>query len=54
MQRYLTIYLSALAVVAGWLLGPSSTSLTQLVLGNNGVNAYILLAAVALNASFAG
>lgn len=54
MQRYLTIYLSALAVVAGWLVGPSSTSLTQLVLGNNGVNAYILLAAVALNASFVG
>lgn len=37
-NRYITIYLSAIAVVTGWLIGPQSKTAVELVTGNNGYN----------------
>ena len=37
-QKYITVYLSALVIVTGWIIGPESKGALQLVLGNNGYN----------------
>ena len=39
-NRYIAVYLSALAVVTGWILGPQSKAALDLFLGNNGYNLF--------------
>lgn len=48
-HRYVTIYMTALAVAVTWLLGPETVALPTLVSGNGGVNYYLLLFVVTLN-----
>lgn len=51
-QRYITIYLTGLAILSSWLLGPETVTLSELFYGNGGYNVYLLLFIVLLNTVF--
>jgi hypothetical protein len=52
-QKNIGIYLSALVVAVGWVVGPQAKPLDELFLGNDGRNLYGLLVVVAVNVIFA-
>lgn len=53
-NKYISIYLSALAVVTGWIIGPQSKSALTLIVGNNAYNISLLFAVVFINVVFSG
>jgi hypothetical protein len=51
-QRNFGIYLSGLVLVVGWIVGPGSKSLLEMIRGNSGYNGYALLALCFFNIIF--
>jgi|GEM_PF-5199247 len=51
-NRYIAVYLSALAVVTGWIIGPQSKGIIELVVGNNGYNLLFWFVIVFINLVF--
>jgi hypothetical protein len=51
-NRYIAVYLSAIAVVTGWLIGPQSKTIVELVTGNNGYNLFGWYAILFINIVF--
>lgn len=51
-ERYVSVYLSALAVAAAWLIGPNSVEPQKIVSGNSGYNVYVLLCLSLVNLVF--
>ena len=51
-ERYVSVYLSALAVAAAWLIGPDSVQPQRIVSGNGGYNVYVLLCLSLVNLVF--
>ncbi|HEX5734692.1 MAG TPA: hypothetical protein VF131_17810 [Blastocatellia bacterium] len=51
-QRYIGVYLSGLVLVTGWIIGPQSTPVLKMVLGNSGYNVYAVLVIISLNVLF--
>ncbi len=51
-QKYTNVYLSALVIVAGWIIGPESRGALTLFLGNNGYNMCAWYLVVVVNMVF--
>ncbi|MGH9947224.1 MAG: hypothetical protein ACRD6X_08505, partial [Pyrinomonadaceae bacterium] len=51
-QRYIGVYLSGLVLVTGWIIGPQSTPILKMVLGNGGYSVYGVMIIVSLNVLF--
>ncbi|QOY91287.1 hypothetical protein [Paludibaculum fermentans] len=51
-NKYISVYLSALAVVTGWIIGPTSKSAITLLVGNNAYNLVFWFAIVFINIVF--
>lgn len=51
-NKYISVYLSALAVVTGWIIGPTSKSAITLLVGNNAYNLVLWFAIVFINIVF--
>lgn len=51
-NRYINVYLSALAVVTGWIIGPQSKDAGEFVVGNNGYNLVLWYTIVFVNIIF--
>lgn len=51
-QRYIGVYLSGLVLITGWIVGPQSTPIVKMVLGNEGYNVYGVMVIIALNVIF--
>jgi hypothetical protein len=51
-QRYINVYLAALAAAVGWIIGPQSRPIFLMAVGNQGYNVYAILAFVLVNAMF--
>ncbi len=50
--KYISVYLSALAVVTGWIIGPTSKNAVTLFAGNNAYNLVLWFAIVFINIVF--
>lgn len=51
-QRSFGVYLSGLALVSGWIVGPGAQEIPKMIAGNYGYNVYLFLGLVALNLIF--
>ena len=51
-NKYISVYLSALAVVTGWIIGPTSKNAITLFVGNNAYNLVLWFAIIFINIVF--
>lgn len=51
-QKNIAVYLSALVLAIGWIIGPQAKSFDEMMLGNGGRNIYALLAIICVNIIF--
>lgn len=51
-QKYISVYLSALVVVTGWIIGPQAKGMIEIALGNEGQSVFGIFVIVGVNIVF--